>query len=82
MVPFGSSKGPLQITNLHCTPTIDPSCHKQMIYLVPQRMANYSNGHSSDTGTPPKNCFINLHFITPLCQFMAQILKSGRGQKH
>ena len=35
--------------------------------------ANYSNGHSSDTGPPQKNkkhCF-SLHIVTHLCQFMA-----------
>ena len=69
-VPFGSSKGPLQITKWHSITIVNPSCCKRMIHFSPK----YSNGHSSDTGRKKKkkNCSINSHINTYLCQFMGQ----------
>ena len=43
---------PLQITNRHLTPIIDPSWGKRDIYPPPVQCQNYSNGHKSETGQP------------------------------
>ena len=58
-----------------CKSPIDTlHCYHQL--FMPQMddfsFTNYSNSPSLDTRSPPKNCSINLHIVTHLCQFLAQ----------
>ena len=74
-MPFGSSKGPLQITKWHSITIVDPSCHKQTIYFSPK----YSNSHSSDTRHTKKSS-VNSH-INTCANLWLKIPKFGGSKK-
>ena len=65
--------------------TLHQNCRPFMAQIndssVNPKMANFSNGHSSDT-EPVKKQYSRLHIVTYLCQFIGQNCEIWGGQKN